>query len=151
MTDRAQPGDAARRRQAMRPVSGVLAGVALALLVITVMEYVGGLIFPIPALDWSDPEAVRRIMAAMPLAAKECVVGGWLLGALAGAALAVGVARQGWVGWVPAAAVLIGSILNSLAIPHPLWMNVGAVLGPAIGGALGIVLARALARRPAAS
>lgn len=126
----------------MRLVSGILAGVALAMLVITLTETLNGVLYPMPAIDWNDPLAVSRMIAAMPQAAKLMVVAGWALGALAGAALAVAVTRLAWAGWIPTGAVAIGGIANALIIDHPVWMDVCAVLAPFVGGAIGIALAR---------
>ena len=130
------------KRQATRIVSGVLAGVAAAMAVIAIVEAVSGLFFPIPAIDFYDAEAARRAMSAMPMAAQALVVGGWFVGALVGAALAVLIARRAWPGWFPAGSVLVGGIFNALFIPHPLWMNIGVIVAPIAGGALGIALAR---------
>lgn len=127
---------------APRLVSGILAGVAVAMLTIMLVETVNGAIYPSPAIDFTDPAAVSAMIAAMPMSAKLTVVAGWLFGALFGAALAVAVTRQRWAGWVPAGAVLVGGLFNALAIDHPVWMDVAAAVAPLIGGALGIALAR---------
>ena len=61
----------------MRLISGLLAGVALAMLTIMLVEAINGVAFPTPAYDWTDADAGARLMAAMPSAAKWVVVAGW--------------------------------------------------------------------------
>ena len=52
-------------------MSGVLAGVAAAMATIMLVQTLNALLFPMPAIDWYDPEAVRRLMEVVPVAASD--------------------------------------------------------------------------------
>ncbi len=119
----------------LRTILGIVAGVVLAFVVIMALELVSYVAFPPPAgLDPADPEDVKRIAAAAPMAAKVWVVFCWFAGALAGGWLARRLSRTGWAGWVMAGLIAVGGIANVLMIPHPLWMQIAAVAAPLLGG-----------------
>jgi hypothetical protein len=119
----------------LRTILGIVAGVVLAFVVIMALEMVSFVAFPPPAgLDPADPEDVKRIAAAAPMAAKVWVVFCWFAGALAGGWLARRLSRTGWAGWVIAGLIAVGGIANVLMIPHPLWMQIAAVAAPLLGG-----------------
>lgn len=119
----------------LRTFLGILAGVALAFVVMMALEMVSYAAFPPPAgLDPSDPDDVRRIVASASLAAKSWVVFGWFAAALAGGWLARRLSRRDWAGWVIAGLIVLGGIANVLMIPHPLWMQIGAVAAPLLAG-----------------
>lgn len=119
----------------LRIFLGIVAGVVLAFVVITALEMVSYVAFPPPAgLDPADPEDVKRIVAAAPMAAKVWVVFCWFAGVLAGGWLARRLSRTGWAGWVIAGLIAVGGIANVLMIPHPLWMQIAAVAAPLLAG-----------------
>ena len=119
----------------LRTILGIVAGVVLAFVVIMALEMVSYVAFPPPAgLDPADPEDVKRIAAAAPMAAKVWVVFCWFAGALAGGWLARRLSRTSWAGWVIAGLIAVGGIANVLMIPHPLWMQIAAVAAPLLGG-----------------
>lgn len=119
----------------LRTVLGIVAGVVLAFVVIMALEMVSFVAFPPPAgLDPADPEDVKRIAAAAPMAAKVLVVFCWFAGALAGGWLARRLSRTSWAGWVIAGLIAVSGIANVLMIPHPLWMQIAAVAAPLLGG-----------------
>ncbi|MBU4040203.1 MAG: hypothetical protein KKG27_10630 [Alphaproteobacteria bacterium] len=119
----------------LRIFLGILAGVALAFVVMMALEMVSYVAFPPPAgLDPADPEDVRRMVAAAPLAAKAWVAFGWFVSAVAGGWLARRLSRTEWGGWVIAGLIAIGGLANVMMIPHPLWMQIAAVAAPLLGG-----------------
>lgn len=124
----------------LRSVIGVVVGVSLGAIAVYVAEFLGHTIYPTSVqIDRADPEAMKRLVEVTPLGAKISVVAGWSLGAFFGGLGALAIARR-WapVAWVVAASILGLAATNFAAIPHPLWMQVGAVAGCGLGGMLAI-------------
>jgi hypothetical protein len=114
-----------------RRVAGVAFGLVVAMAGIALMEVVGHRLFPPPAgTDMRDAAQVAAIVDRLPVAAKSWVVLAWTLGTFAGACAGVAVSRWRAAAWLVAAGVIAGAILNMLAIPHPVWMQVSGVLLP---------------------
>ena len=121
----------------LRTVLGIIAGVLLAFAVLIGLEMAGHAAMPAPAgLDPTDPEDLKQMVAAAPLAAKAWVVFGWFVATLAGGWLARRLSGKGWAGWVIAGLILLGGIANIMMIPHPLWMQIAAVAAPLLAGAI---------------
>ena len=128
----------------LRSVLAVVAGIVVGAFAVFALESVGHVVFPSSiAIDKSDPAQMRRLVEATPLGAKLFVVAGWFLGALSGGVASLALARR-WapVAWVVAASFLGLAAMNFFAIPHPLWMQIGAVLVCWLGGALAVKIMR---------
>ena len=126
----------------IRTLGGIAAGIAVAIVVMVLIEAVGNQIAPPPmGLDLERPDAAVR----MPFETLIFPVAGWFLGPLVGGILAVRVSGRRWASWPVAGAVLIGAILQFAMAGHPLWMIAAGVAGP-IAAAL---IARAAAQRVA--
>ena len=128
-----------------RIVLGLLCGLVVAGISIFIVEALGHAIYPPPAdIDIHNPEAWRAIMASMPLMAFVLVLVAWLLGALAGAWVAVRmVARPTvWPGIAIGVAILAGIGYNLVILPHPVWMLPAALvlvpLSAWLGASLGL-------------
>ena len=121
----------------LRTVLGIVADVLLAFAVLIGLEMAGDAAMPPPArLDPTNPEDLKQMVAAAPLAAKAWVVFGWFVAPLAGGWLARRLSGKGWAGWIIAGLILLGGIANILMIPHPLWMQIAAVAAPLLAGAV---------------
>jgi hypothetical protein len=115
----------------IRSVLAIVAGVIVAGLFIVGIETIGQRLYPLPpGLDLKNPEALREMVRAMPLAAIGSVLLAWVVGALAGAWVAARIAMQWRIGHagVIGAVVLAGAVANMLMIPHPAWMWAGALV-----------------------
>jgi MFS family permease len=126
----------------MRKILGVVLGAIAAMLVVAAFDALANHLYPMPELESDDPAALAAVVGSMPIAAKLVVTAGWLAGPLAGAWLALRVGDWRMAGRIVTAVVLAGSIANVLLLPHPLWMQVCAVLLPVVGGAIGMWLHR---------
>ena len=134
----------------LRTILGTIAGIAAAMAIVLLVEWIGHLLHPLPAdVDMSDPEAVGRAVEAAPFAARLIVVAAWFLGAAGGALVARLVSRRYWSGWVVAAVIAAGGVVTVLMIPHPAWMQVAAVAAPLLGGLVGQHLPLPAGWRPA--
>lgn len=126
----------------MRKILGVALGTIVAMLVVAAFGALANHFYPMPELESDDPAALAAVVGSMPIAAKLLAAAGWLAGPLAGAWLALRISDWRMAGRIVTAVVLAGSIANVLLLPHPLWMQVSAVLLPLVGGAIGIWLHR---------
>ena len=121
----------------VRIIGGIVAGAVVAVATIMIVEMLGHMIFPLPDdLALSDPEVVAGPSPAMPVAAQFIVVLAWFGGALAGGYVAKRIGCRWWAAWVVAALVAVAGIVNVMMIPHPVWMQIAAVVAPLIGGVL---------------
>ena len=138
----------------IRSILGVIAGIVVAVLTVMAVQALGHALYPYPAdVDLNDPEQIARVFPTIPLAAKLFVVAAWFGGALAGAAVAKAIAGRDWAAWTIAVLIAIGGLANIFVIPHPVWMQVSAVVAPLLGGLIAnhLVRRREFAARPAAS
>ncbi|NJC34787.1 hypothetical protein GGR88_002301 [Sphingomonas jejuensis] len=127
----------------MRAVLGLIVGIVVGVLTVALVERIGGLLAPAPpSFTRLTPAELPAAIAALPLANKLSVVLAWFLGALGGAALAVGVSCRAWPGWVVAGLILALVLLTILAITHPLWMAIAGIAGPLLAGFIATRLAR---------
>jgi hypothetical protein len=128
----------------LRSLGAIVIGLAIAGVVIAVVEGVNSRVYPLPAnVVPGDRESMRNAMAGMPAIAFAVVVFGWTIGAFSGA----------WVSATLAdrrprahAAIVVGVLLasgtaNMILLPHPAWVWFAAIAGFLIGGHFGALLA----------
>jgi hypothetical protein len=114
----------------IRTVAAVLAGLVTALVVMTLVESVGHAMFPPPAeLDPMTPEGMAAIVAQMPPAALLALLIAGLCGAVAGGIAATRVAGGERIteALVVGTVLTIGTLINVMTIPHPVWMGAASV------------------------
>lgn len=113
-------------------IIGVLGGTVVALALIAIVQSIGHVVYPPPAdLDIRDVEAFAAYRQTLPVAAILFVLVSYLVGAFAGPFVA------GWLAGGPSLvySALIGGVLlvltvaNLVAIPHPVWFSGLAILG----------------------
>ncbi len=135
----------------------VLAGMVVAFALIAIVQSIGHAVYPPPAdLNIRDTEAFAEYTRSLPFTAILFVLASYLAGAFAGSFVA------GWIAGGPSLVypAIIGGILlaatvaNLVAIPHPLWFGILAVIGiPAtafLGGRLAPTRIAAVDRPPTA-
>jgi len=115
-----------------RTILGILAGLVVAWLAMTICEFASLFLHRPPAgFDLRDPQALAAHIAAAPLSAMLVVVVGWALAAFVGAWVAARIARhRRAAALVIGLLVLAGVIANIAMIPHPLWMTVAGLALP---------------------
>jgi hypothetical protein len=119
----------------IRAVLGIVAGLAAAVLTVMAVQALGHALYPYPAdVDLSDPEQIARVFPTIPVAAKLFVVAAWLGGALIGAAVAKAIVGRSWAAWAITGFIAVGAVMNLFVIPHPVWMQLSAVIAPLLGG-----------------
>jgi hypothetical protein len=115
----------------------LLAGVVVAVLVVTVMDTVAGNIYSLPAgVDRSNPESMRQAIAGLPTAAFLLLLAGWVLAAAAGSYVAARTATHARAihGLIVAVFVLVATVANLAAIPHPVWLWPAVIILIPAGG-----------------
>jgi hypothetical protein len=126
-----------------RLILGLALGIAAAFATVFGIDLIGHQIYPMPSdLDLRDPEAVGAFVRRMPPGALAIVVIAWFAGALAGGLVAASVSRRRWTVWPVAALVAVGGVVNVLMIPHPVALQIGAVVAPLLGGFAASLAAR---------
>jgi hypothetical protein len=132
----------------IRNILGVVAGIAVAVLAVMVIQAIGHQLYPYPAdVDLNDPEDIARVFPSIPVSAKLFVVAAWFGGALAGGAVAKQIIGRDWAAWTIAGFMGVAGVMNLFVIPHPVWMQISAVAAPLLGGLIANHLVK---RRPRA-
>lgn len=109
----------------------LLGGVTVSVLVVVLVDTLVGTMYPLPAgTDLNDRASMARVVATMPTSAFVLLIVGWVLAAGAGAYLAARLATRSPVmhGMIVAIFVLIATVANLAAIPHPGWLWPAAII-----------------------
>jgi hypothetical protein len=134
-------------RPILRSALAVLAGVAVAAIVVAIVEAISSQVYRAPpGLNLADPAAMREFIRGLPAGAFVFVLAGWALGTLTGAWTAARLAdRSPLVHGNIIGTLLLGTgVANMLMLPHPAWMWVlGVIAFVACGYAGGRLAARA--------
>ncbi len=135
----------------IRKLAAAVVGIAVAMLVIRVVEMLGHFVYPPPAdIEFGDPDAVRAFIATLPVGSILFVgaawAGGTFLGTLAGALLSG--AKPLPYAVVVGGIVLAGAITMLLVIPHPWWFTIAAPVAIIVAALLGMALAPRLSPSP---
>lgn len=136
----------------IRKLAAAVAGVAVAILTIQLVEMLGHLVYPPPAdFEFGEPDQVREFIATLPVGSILFVGAAWaigtFLGTLAGALLSGSSALPYAI--VVGGIVLAGAITMLLIIPHPWWFTIAAPVSIIIAAVVAVYLAPGL--RPVSS
>ena len=115
-----------------RSVIALICGVVSAFAVVWLVEGLGHVVFPPPAgLMGGDRDAIAEAIADMPTAALLFPLGAWLLATVTGGLVACIIARRRpWTNaLVVGGLVWAATLSNLIAIPHPTWMTIAALVG----------------------
>ncbi|TVQ32427.1 MAG: hypothetical protein EA376_06040 [Phycisphaeraceae bacterium] len=128
-----------KMKTALRCVGAFAAGLVAVGVMVVAIEFFGLLVHPVPEGFEGTPEEVRRhveiapawfLAAAIPMWAAAAFAGVWIAGRLGNRGCALG------LGLLLLAAVF----LNISMLPYPVWSKIGAPVGVAAGGVLGLRL-----------
>lgn len=121
----------------LKLIAGVVVGIVAAAATILLVELGARLVYPVGNVDIRDADAVAAMIASLPLGAMLFVVAAWFAGALVGGAAAAWISGRRWAAWLIGAIVALMGIVNIFTYPHPVWMQIAAVVAPVIGGIVG--------------
>jgi MFS family permease len=110
----------------------VIAGLATGWLVIFVLEAVNHQIYPPPTeLDFTDKAALTQFMETLPTMAFVLLLISWMIGAFVAGMVGAKVKQQNSRNTTIIIGVILamGSIINMIMIPHPVWLMILASVG----------------------
>lgn len=116
----------------IRDILAALAGIAIAVLIVFIATELNHTVYPPPPeLDFSDPDALRPYIATLPIGAFLLLMGGWVVGTFVGSVIAgrIGTAKPWVYPAIVGGLVFTATVANLLAIPHPLWFSITALIG----------------------
>jgi len=127
---------------ALRRIGAFLAGLIVTWLPVGGVEMLVHVLYPPPAgMNMRDMAEVKKYVAALPATAMLLVLGGWLIGAIAGTFTAARIGRTRVVAYVLGALLVAAGIYNSVAIPQPAWFSIASIViyvgGTLLGATLG--------------
>lgn len=107
----------------MRKGIAVLAGLITGLLVISLVEHIGQLLFPAAIEFQSETNAQDSIdfLAAIPANRLFFILLAYFLGSFSAGAVSAIIVRQTQLALIPGMILLLLGILQVTFIPHPLW------------------------------
>ncbi len=114
-----------------RKILAVVFGVVVAVLLIIAIEALGHTVYPVPdGLDLANPEVLKAYMIDAPIAALLLVLGAWLVAALVGGLSVCFIAKESPLVYsaIIGGLVLMGTVINLISIPHPLWFSITSVV-----------------------
>ncbi|MCZ6715519.1 MAG: hypothetical protein O6946_00485 [Gammaproteobacteria bacterium] len=114
-----------------RKILAVVFGVVVAVVLIIAIEALGHTVYPVPdGLDLTNAEVLKAYMIDAPIAALLLVLGAWLVAALVGGLLACYIAKESPLVYsaIIGGLVLMGTVINLISIPHPLWFSITSVV-----------------------
>ncbi|HVL78230.1 MAG TPA: hypothetical protein VM346_02980 [Sphingomicrobium sp.] len=121
----------------IRPLSGLVSGMIVALIVIIGVQWLGYQIVPLPGFDEAQPVGTDQ-----PLGTQLFVLLAWTSGVLLGSAVAVRVSRRPWAAWVIAAAIAISALFRFAMMAQPTWFMAASIPLLLLAGLIGQRLAR---------
>jgi hypothetical protein len=127
----------------LRSSLAVIAGFVVAMLGINLVEAIGALVAPAPAVpDLSNEAAMRAFLADLPWRSYVFILAAYLIGTVLGVIAAASIVPnpRSRTTWIVGGLILVATCANLYILPHPAWFSVAALV--AVG--LGVVLGRQL-------
>ena len=124
----------------LRTLLGIIVGLVTAMLLIRGLEAAGMMVFA-PSQGVHD---LSNLVTSAPTGKKAWVVFGWALASFVSGWVAARISRvyPRFAALAVAALIVIGTVMNAMVIPHPLWMNLLGIGLPVPLALLGARLAR---------
>lgn len=127
----------------LKLIAGLAAGIVTAVAAMLLVQLAGHAVYPVGDIDLRDERAVSDMIAALPVGAMLFVAFAWFAGAVVGGAVAIWISGRRWTAWLVGGLVALMGIVNVFTYPHPVWMQIAAVIAPALGGIVAGHLVRA--------
>jgi MFS family permease len=111
-------------------ILSVVAGALTAIALLSGVELLSPLVFPIPAhIDMNNPQAVADMVRNMPVGAFLMILAGYVLGAFCGGWVAARIADENKMrsALIVGLVLVVGGIINFMQIPHPLWFVISSM------------------------
>lgn len=127
----------------VRLVLGVIVGMIVAVATMAGLDLVTHILHPLPnSLRANDYAGIGAYIRTMPGWALALLALEWFLGALAGGLVAGIISRRSTSVWLVALIVLAAALVNVFKIPHPLVLQIAAVVAPILAALIGLRILR---------
>ncbi len=131
----------------LRNALGLLAGIAVAVFTVILMEWISHSVYPPPAgIDLNDTDTHNAFLAAAPARALLLVLAGYLFATFNGVMVACLIGRTRRLAYTLIIGVLMLAATSSELImyQHPAWFSVSAIAGIVASAWLALKIARAV-------
>lgn len=128
----------------IRRIVATIAGIAVAVVVVMLVQKLGHSLYPPPAdMDVNDQAFMKDYVANLPWGPLAFVIGSYALATLVGGWVAILIAgeRPLVFSGIVAIFVLAGALTTVMTIPHPPWFTMLAVSGVVLAAILAAILA----------
>ncbi len=115
----------------LRTILGIFIGLVCGVLVIVGWESFTHKLYPPPqGINFADKEAVRAMMAQMPLLAFVLILVGYVLAAFVGGAVATVIDKSKKIlpALIVAGLLMLANAANLIMLPHPVWFIVASMM-----------------------
>lgn len=117
----------------LKTILGIVVGIIVGIFIITVVQGVGHHLYGIadPNIDLEDPEAVKEMLANLPLAALLFVPLAYTLGSFIAGFISTLISERRYKHWpaiISGGVLLLLGIINLFQLPHPTWLAVVIVI-----------------------
>ncbi len=116
----------------LRDVLGAIVGIAVAVLTVTLFNWISHTVYPVPSdFDVTSTAALAEHLASAPPGALLIVLAGYFVATFDGAFIAcwIGRAKPVIFALVVGVIMMVLTSTNLIMIPHPMWFNIAAVAG----------------------
>lgn len=130
----------------LRSALGLLAGIAVAILTVMLMQWISHVAYPPPTgIDLKDTDAHNALLAAAPFGALLLVLAAYLIATFDGVMVACLIGRTRRLVYALTIGVLMLAATSSELImyQHPAWFSVSAIVGIVASAWLALKIARA--------
>ena len=112
----------AENEEMTRKVIGILTGLALALILSSLLKGVSDYVFAPAALDPSDPVQAGQIIAQMPLPGLLLALFSQFVSAVFGGFVGARIAKGRWAAWSATGLLAAVTVLGQVMVHYPLWL-----------------------------
>ena len=117
----------------MKKLWAILAGIALAIVVVIIGDIISHKIYPLPkGLDFTDSAQVAAYMKIVPTGALIAVIIGQILALFFGGLLVIKIAKEVKSLHVFSLVFILLSVMNLVMIPHPNWFAIASLVSLAL-------------------
>ena len=116
-----------------RSIGAVMLGIIVAYSVVTALEILGVILFPLPpGTDPTNEEQIRKLLEEdkIPAGALACVFSAWVVGAFCGSWVAARLTSSAplFCGWIVGCCIFLGNLRMLFELPHPYGFAFAALL-----------------------
>lgn len=114
----------------MKRILAIILGLIISFIIISLFQKLGHKLYPPPeGINMNDKEAIKTLVASMPMGAFIVLLISYMLGAFGGGFIAARVSKDRIRPSIIVGAVLmLAGLVNVIMIPHPLWFAILSII-----------------------